>query len=113
MYGCLYRTEEGARQNAENAFRRDIRGQMVSSLQGDIYRRQRDTSVRRQDLDLASQEMFPVVGSEPTPSPAPAATPAKDNDAPSTSRSFAQVGFAAGHMIIIMSLNKRKKMKRK
>ncbi|GAU88902.1 hypothetical protein RvY_01518 [Ramazzottius varieornatus] len=88
MRAMKTREEEGARKTAENAFRRDIRGQTLFSLQGDIIRRQRDTSVRREDLDLSSQEMFPVVGSEP--SPPPSSSPSKDDTA-SSLRSFAQM----------------------
>ncbi|OQV15419.1 RING finger protein 10 [Hypsibius exemplaris] len=79
------RYEERGQRDAENAFRKDIRGQISFSLQSEFFP---DVgSSAQESLDFASDEAFPAVGAEPA---APALTPSPPV-ADAGSRSFAQM----------------------
>ena len=95
----LLRHEERNQRDAENGFRKDIRGQVSFSLQSEFFP---DVRAAEDSLDLDSTEAFPTVGAEPVASstaPVQSTSPAV-----AESRSFAQVSHVFHPFYLHLSL---------
>lgn len=85
-----FRDELNRQQEAENAFRKDIRGQISFSMQSELFPSfERRSS--REDLNIASEEAFPAVGTEVAPSLPVTTLSEPPTPSTSASKSFAQV----------------------